>query len=67
MDKITYEKFSEFLKEQYIRFDIEIINDIYNVIIKNNFLNSYTLMNIIDYSLLNSFKMYKLDSYLIIY
>lgn len=67
MDKITYEKFSEFLKEQYIRFDIEIINDIYNVIIKNNFLNSYTLMNIIDYSLLNSFKMYKMDSYLIIY
>jgi len=67
LDKITYEKFSEFLKEQYIRFDIEIINDIYNVIIKNNFLNSYTLMNIIDYSLLNSFKMYKMDSYLIIY
>jgi len=67
MDKITYGKFSEFLKKENIRFDIEIINDIYNVIIKNNFLNSYTLMNIIDYSLLNSFKMYKLDSYLIIY
>ena len=67
MDKITYEKFSKFLKEQHIRFYIEIINDTYNVIIKNNFLNSYTLMNIIDYSLLNSFKMYKMDSYLIIY